>query len=261
MTEANDFEAAGPGLYSEWHGEQQPDRRPLLLIHGGGSTIESNWGALLPELSVSRQVLAVELQGHGHSSEGDRPASFEGSADAVAAVLRQQDVPSVDVLGFSNGGQVALQLAIRHPLLVKRLIVASAPFRRDGMIEGFWAGMEAATFESLPQLYKDADFKASGDPGHAERMFSLDREQMLIGFKDVPRAELQRIEAATLVISADHDVVRPAHALELAEIIPNARLLILPGNHGDYLGEVMAAAGDLSAMRRTLPMILAFLDG
>jgi pimeloyl-ACP methyl ester carboxylesterase len=98
----------------------------VLLIHGGGSTIESNWGRLIPELSRSRPVWAVELQGHGRTAASHRTPSFEASADDVARLLDEIDVGPVDVLGFSNGGQVAMQLAARRPDTVRRLIVASA---------------------------------------------------------------------------------------------------------------------------------------
>jgi len=165
----------------------------------------------------------------------------------------------VDVLGFSNGGQAALQLAARHPEAVRRLIVASAPFRRDGMIDGFWDGLAAGTFADLPEPYRQADLAVSGDPAHAERMFHLDREQMLTGFQDWPASVLTSIAAPTLVVVADRDVVRTDHAVELASLIPGARLLVVPGNHGDYLGE-LAAAGDPGPLRRTLPFLVDFLD-
>lgn len=248
----------GP-LHFQWHGESAADLPPLLLIHGGGSTIESNWGRLIPALQGSRRMLAVELQGHGRTATGDRPATFEGSADDVAALLAELGAGPVDVLGFSNGGQVAMQLAIRHPGAVRRLVVASAPFRRDGMVDGFWDGLAAATFENLPQPYREADLAVSGDPAHAERMFHLDRELMLTGFTDWPDALVASITAPTLVVAADQDVIRPEHTLRLAALIPGARLLIVPGNHGDYLGELAAAAGNPGALQRVLPFIVDFL--
>lgn len=246
-------------LHREWHGDPDSPRPPLLLIHGGGSTIQSNWGMLLPRVAPTRSVLAVELQGHGRTTPGDRPASFEGSADDVAAVLAELRLGPVDVLGFSNGGQVALQLAARHPSAVRRLIAASAPARRSGMIDGFWEGLEAGTFDDLPEPYRAADLAVSRDPEHARRMFELDRELML-GFQDFPDELLASVHAPTLVVGADHDVVRPEHFVELAALIPDARLLIVPGIHGDYLGELLAAAGDPAPLTRTLPHLLAFLD-
>ncbi len=246
-------------LYYEWHGKPQEGRAPLLLIHGGGSTIESNWGRLIPVVEDSRQLLAVELQGHGRTGAGTSPASFEGSADGVAALLDEIGAAPVDVLGFSNGGQVAMQLAARHPRAVRRLIAASAPFRRDGMIDGFWEGLAAGTYADLPEPYREADLAVSGDPAHAERMFHLDREQMLTGFTDWPDSVLASIAAPTLIVVADQDVVRREHAVLLASLIPQARLLVVPGNHGDYLGE-LAAAGDPGPLQRTLPFVVDFLD-
>ncbi|MDR6972207.1 alpha/beta fold hydrolase [Leifsonia shinshuensis] len=246
-------------LYRAWFGDPDSPHPPLLLIHGGGSTIETNWGLLLPLVAPTRSVLAVELQGHGRTPSGDRPASFEGSADDVAAVLESLGVGPVDVLGFSNGGQVALQLAARHPDLVRRLIAASAPVRRSGMVDGFWDRLAAGTFDDLPAPYRDADLAVSRDPEHARRMFELDRELML-GFEDFPDALLASVAAPTLVVGADRDVVRASHFVELAALLPDARLLIVPGIHGDYLGERLAAAGDPASLRRTLPHLLAFLD-
>lgn len=253
------YSSGTPPLYYEWHGHHNGGT-PLLLVHGGGSTIDSNWSTLLPELARDRRVLAVELQGHGHTDAGDREASFEGSADGLAALLAEVGVPRIDVLGFSNGGQVALQLAIRHPDVVGRVIAASAPFRRDGMIDGFWEGLEAGSFSDLPAPYMDADLVASGDPAHAERMFHLDRTLMLTGFQDWPDDQLRTIAAPVLVVAGDRDVIRVEHAVRLAELIPGARLLIVPGNHGDYLGELLAADGDPAFAQRTLPFLLGFLD-
>jgi pimeloyl-ACP methyl ester carboxylesterase len=260
MTDEHGYSSADLPLYFEWHGEPPGSQPPLLLIHGGGSTIESNWGQLIPALQTSRRMLAVELQGHGRTGPGDQAASFEGSADGVAALLEELAVGPVDVLGFSNGGQVAMQLAIRHPIAVRRLVVASAPFRRAGMVDGFWDGLAAATYADLPQPYREADLVVSGDPAHAERMFHLDRQLMLTGFTDWPDALVASIKAPTLVIAADRDVIRAEHTMLLASLIPNARMLIVPGTHGDYLGELGAAAGDPGPLRRTLPFIVDFLD-
>jgi len=254
------YSSARLPLYFEWHGISPSSGPLLLLLHGGGSTIDSNWGRLIPALEGSRRMLAVELQGHGRTGSGDQAASFEGSADGVAALLEELSAGPVDVLGFSNGGQVGMQLAIRHPGAVRRLVVASAPFRRDGMVDGFWDGLAGATYADLPEPYRAADLAVSGDPAHAERMFHLDRELMLTGFADWPDSLVASITAPTLVVAADRDVVRTEHAVLLASRIPNARLLIVPGNHGEYLGELVAAAGDPGPLRRTLPFLVSFLD-
>lgn len=248
-------------LYRETHG-RPTDQPPLLLLHGGGSTIDSNFGALLPWLTPTRQVLAVELQGHGRTPSTGRTPSFECSADDVAAVLADHQLPTgVDVLGFSNGGHVALQLAIRHPHLVRRQIIASASFRRDGMIEGFWEGLASATTRDLPVAYRREDERLNPHrPHHTEELFATDQGQMM-RFEDWDEKTLRAITCPTLVVAADRDVVRPSHSVDLASLIPDARLLIVPGNHGDYLGELLGAGGDTHAMHRTLPFLLDFLDG
>jgi pimeloyl-ACP methyl ester carboxylesterase len=260
VTEERGYSSADLPLYFEWHGQPHRSRAPLLLIHGGGSTIESNWGRLIPALASSRRMLAVELQGHGRTGPGRGPASFEGSADGVAALLAELATGPVDVLGFSNGGQVGMQLAIRHPHTVRRLIVASAPFRRDGMVDGFWDGLAAATLADLPAPYREADLAVSGDPAHARRMFHLDRDLMLTGFTDWAESMVASIGALTLIVAADRDVIRVEHAARLASLIPSGRLLIVPGNHGDYLGELAAAAGDPTPLRRAQPFLVDFLD-
>jgi pimeloyl-ACP methyl ester carboxylesterase len=254
------------GTLAVYYELREPERMPdspvlptVLLIHGGGSTIESNWGNLIPELETGRRLLAVELQGHGRTASGAREPSFVNSADDVAALLDELGLGAVDVLGFSNGGQVAMQLAARRPELVRRLIVASAPYRRDGMIDGFWPSLESATFESMPQVYADADLAVSGDREHARRMFELDRALML-GFSDWPDELPASITARTLVIVGDRDVVTVDHAVRLREIIPGSALLVVPGLHGQYLGERLAAEGGLGSMRQTIPVLLGFLD-
>lgn len=257
MRREHGFSAGELPLYYEFHGETGP-RPPLLLIHGGGSTIESNWGGLIEALP-HRELLSVELQGHGRTGTIARTPSFEASADDVAALLDELGHGPVDVLGFSNGGQVAMQLAARRPELVRRLIVASAPYRRDGMIDGFWAGLEGGTFDHLPAPYKDADLAVSGDPDHARQMFELDRGLML-AFADWSDELPASIAAPTLVVVADRDVVTVEHIVRLSRLIPDARLLVVPGIHGDYLGELLAAGGSTAALDRTLPFLTAFLD-
>lgn len=246
-------------LHREWHGDEDSPLPPLLLIHGGGSTITSNWGMLLPLLEPSRSVLAVELQGHGRTPAGDRAPSFEASADDVDAVLAELALGLVDVLGFSNGGQVALQLAARHPARVRRLVLASTPFRRDGMIDGFWEALAGGRFDDMPRVFVDADRAVNADPAHARRMFELD-QQLMLGFQDFPDELIAGVSAPTLVIGADRDVIRAAHLLRLAELLPDARLLIVPGGHGDYLGEQLAAAGDSGPVRALVPYLLDFLN-
>lgn len=246
-------------MYYEAHGEARADQTPLLLIHGGGSTIETNFAELMPILAESRQVIAVEEEGHGRTAPIDRPLTAEDSAEDVVAVLKELRVTTVDVLGFSAGGHTALALAMRHPAIVRRLIAASTFASRDAMVDEFWVGMEKATVEDMPDAYKEADRRLNPDPLHLERLFELDSQRTLTfpGWSD---AELGTITAPTLVLSADRDVIRPEHAVRMSRAIPGARLMIVPGNHGDYLGELGASDGDMWTMRATVPYLLRFLD-
>ncbi|WP_240629645.1 alpha/beta fold hydrolase [Specibacter cremeus] len=260
MTFARGYAQNGPlRMYYEVHGDTRPGRVPLLLVHGGGSTIDSNFRHLIPVLAETRQVIAVEEEGHGHTAPIDRPLTAEHSAQDVAAVLRQLDVPSADVLGFSAGGHTALALAMEHPALVHRLIAASTFFTRDAMIDGFWEGLQDATVEDMPEVYKDIDRRLNPDPRHLERLFVLDSQRML-SFPGWTDEQLGTIATPTLVLVADRDVIRPEHAVRMSHAIPRSRLMIVPGAHGDYLGEVYASGDDLGPMCATLPFLLRFLD-
>ena len=118
----------GLNIYYEIHGSGQP----LVVLHGAYMTIET-MGEIVPSLAETRQVIAVELQGHGHTADIDRPLTYEHMADDVAALLRHVGIEEADVFGFSTGGGVAIQLAIRHPEVVRKLVVASASYTSDGV--------------------------------------------------------------------------------------------------------------------------------
>lgn len=137
----------GLKLYYEIHGSG----RPLVLVHGGGSTIESTFGRVLPYLAKTHQVIAVELQAHGHTKNIDRPLSFEQDADDVAALLKQLRVEKADLMGFSNGATTCIQVAIRHPNLVNKLVLASAMYKRSGMPSGFFEGFKNASLKMMPR--------------------------------------------------------------------------------------------------------------
>ena len=247
-------------MYYEVHGHALADQPPLLLIPGGGSTIETSFAGLIPALlAESRQVIAVDEEGHGRTAATGRPLTAEDSAADVKAVLDELNVDSVDVLGFSAGGHTALALAMRYPAHVRCLIAASTFVSRDAVADEFWEGMAKATLDDMPEAYKDADRRLNPEPGHLERMFELDRQRIL-AFPGWPDEDLRRITARTLVLSADRDVVSAEHAVRMSRVIPGARLMIVPGSHGDYLGELAASGGDLRAMRTAVPYLLRFLE-
>lgn len=246
----------GIRMYYEVHGPHVDV--PLVLLHGGGSTIESSFGRILPFLADDRRVIALEEQGHGRTSDRDAPVRFESSADDVAAVLRYLKVGQADLFGFSNGASVALQVAIRHPQLVRRLVFASSMTRRDGAQPQFWEFMKQADFSNMPQPLKDAFLRVNPDERQLRRMHDKDAERMR-SFEDVPDETLRSIRAPTLIVLGDRDVVRPEHAVALTHLIPDARLLILPGGHGDYLGEIISPPADPQALARTASFVEEFL--
>ena len=247
----------GIRIYYERHG--CPSGVPLVLLHGGGSTIEVTFGELLPILARTRCVIALEEQAHGRSGDRDAPLRFETSADDVAGLLGHLRVTRADIFGFSNGASVGLQTAIRHPRLVRKLVFASSFAKKSGAIPELWSFMAAARLENMPQPLKDAFLKVNPNPAALRVMHDKDAERMR-HFEDVPDADLRAIRAAVLILAGDRDVVRPEHAVELAKLIPNARLTILAGGHGDYLGEALTTRRPTRYPELTAGLVTAFLD-
>jgi len=240
----------GLNKYYEIHGEG----KPLVLIHGGGSTIQTTFGNILSLLAGMHKVIAVELQAHGHTRDRDTPESFEQDADDVAALLNYLKITKADLFGFSNGGNTAMQVAIRHPQVVNKLILASAFYKREGMMKGFFDGLENANLGDMPALYKEAYLEINNDSIGLQRMFEKDRARML-QFKDWKDEVLSSIKSPCLIIIGDKDVVTPEHAVEMAHKIP-----ILPGTHGSYIGEAMTAKRDSKIPALTVNVIHEFLE-
>ncbi len=245
----------GIKMYYEIHGEGTP----LVLIHGGGSTIQTSFGKILPILAQHYKVIAVELQAHGHTSDRDSAESFEQDADDVAALLRSLKINKAHILGFSNGGNTAMQIAIRHADLINKLVPVSSFYKREGMIAGFWEGMQQATLENMPKLLKTYYLQINNDQKGLQTMFNKDKERML-QFKDWSDEALQSIKVPTLLVVADNDVVTTEHAVKMSHIIPNAQLMILPGTHGSFIGEVCTAEEGSQKPEATVVMIKEFLD-
>src|SRR5688572_22478675 len=141
----------GLRMYYEIHGSAKASQPPLVLLHGGGDTIETSFGHVLAALARTRRVIAFEQQGYGRTADvAGRPFSFEQSADDTVALLKELHIERADLFGFSNGGTIALQSAIRHPAAVRKLIAASALFSRDGADPAFWEWMKQARLENMP---------------------------------------------------------------------------------------------------------------
>jgi pimeloyl-ACP methyl ester carboxylesterase len=247
----------GIDMYYEVHGRR--DGVPLVLLHGGGSTIDVTFGRVLPHLARSRRVIAVEEQGHGRTTDRDAPVAFASSADDVAALLRHLKVDRADLFGFSNGASVALQAAIRHPQLVRKLVFASSMTRRDGAQPQLWELIDKADFSNMPQPLKDAFLRVNPDVQKLKTMHDKDAARMR-SFQDVPDDLVRSVTAPTLIVLGDRDIVKVEHAVELTRQISGARLLILPGGHGDYLGEAVMTKQDTDAPGLTARLIEGFLD-
>ena len=223
----------GLKMYYEIHGKGFP----LVLIHGGGSTIETTFGRVLPALAKTHLVIAVELQAHGHTADIDRPLSFEQDADDIAELLKQLNINKADIFGFSNGASTTLEIAIRHPQLVNKIIVASTMYKKDGAYPWFWEMMKNPTFEGMPQPYKDAYLKINPDKEALYTMYKRDVARMQ-SFKDISEEDIKNIKAPALIIAGNKDVVRTEHSVEMYREMQQAQLVILPGGHGDYIGEL-----------------------
>jgi pimeloyl-ACP methyl ester carboxylesterase len=232
---------------------------PLVLLHGGGSTIDVTFGRILPFLARNRRVIAVEEQAHGRTSDRNAPLSFATSADDVAALLDQLHIEHADVFGFSNGASVALQVAIRHPRAVRKLVFASSMTKKAGAQPQLWQFMQSADISNMPQPLKDAFLRVNPDPAKLKVMHDKDAERMR-HFQDVPEADLRAMRAPTLILIGDRDIVKPEHALGLTHVFPDARLLVLVGGHGDYLGEAIMTQRATRAPELTAGLVEEFLD-
>ena len=244
----------GLKMYYEVHGQGNP----LVLIHGGGSTIGTTFGRILPTLAKTHKVIAVEMQAHGHTADINRALSFQQDADDVAALLKYLQINKADIFGFSNGASTTLELAIRHPELVNKIIVASTMYKKEGAQPWFWDMMKQATFEQMPQPYKDAYLKINPDTNALYTMYKRDVARMQ-SFQDISEEDIKAIKAPALIINGDNDVARPEHAVEMFRKMQHAKLAIFPGGHGDYIGELTTVKPGQNEFP-AIPIIEQFLN-
>jgi pimeloyl-ACP methyl ester carboxylesterase len=244
----------GLKLYYEIHGTGTP----LVLIHGGGSTIQTTFGRILSSLAKTHKVIAVEMQAHGHTADIDRPLTFEQDADDIAALLKQLSIDKAAIFGFSNGASTTLQFAIRHPGMTSKIIIASTFYKKAGAPDWFWNMMSNPAFEGMPQLLKDAFLKINPDTNALHRMYERDVARMQ-SFPDIPDEQMRLIKSPALIIIGDRDVVTPEHAAEMHRLLSHSRLAILPGGHGEYMGEITTAQ-DTIFISATASMISKFLS-
>jgi len=230
----------GLNLYYESHGTGEP----LILLHGGLGATEM-FGEVLPLLSKTRRVIAVDLQAHGRTADIDRPMTFEAMADDIAALMKHLEIERADVMGYSLGGGVALRIAVRHPDMVRKLVLVSIAFRLDGWYPEIVSGMahvgagsaEAMKQTPMYQLY------ARIAPKPADWPVLLTKIGELLRMDYDWSKDVAAIKAPTLLVFGDADAVRTAHAVQFFELLgggkkdggwdgsgmSNARLAILPG--------------------------------
>jgi pimeloyl-ACP methyl ester carboxylesterase len=245
----------GIKMYYEIHGSGTV---PLVLIHGGGSTIETSFENILPFFATQGKVIAVDLQAHGRTSDRAAPESFVQDADDVAALLKHLNINKANFLGFSNGGTTSLQIAIRHPELVNKIVVISGVYQREGFISGFFEGMNNATLDNMPAPLKVAYAKVSPYKDGLQTMFEKDKQRM-IDFKDIPDQEIKGIKAAALFMVAQHDVITIEHTIKMSQQIANAQLMVLPGIHGSSLGEICTVEKGSNMPKITADLVEEFL--
>lgn len=230
----------GLNMYYEVHGTGEP----LVLLHGGLGATEM-FGEVLPLFAATRKVIAVDLQAHGRTADIDRPMQLEEMADDIAALLKHLELAKADVMGYSVGGGVALRTGIQHPKMVRKLVVVSFPYKREGWYPGFLPGkgqMGPGTAEPMKetpmyQLYASVAPKPEDWPVLLTKMGQL-LEQDYNWSKEV--AEM---EVPTMIVVGDADSVPPSHAAHFFELLgggkkdggwdgsgmSTAQLTILPG--------------------------------
>ncbi|UVS79836.1 alpha/beta fold hydrolase [Actinokineospora sp. UTMC 2448] len=226
----------GLRMYYEIHGSGDP----VVLLHGALSGIETSFGALLPLLAKNRQVIAVEFQGHGRTADVDRPLTYPQLADDVAALLRHIGVDRADVLGYSMGGGIALELAMRHPDAVRKLVLASVTYTVDGCHPGLFEGMAELTPDMLVGTpFEEEYLRLAPDPqafpALVEKVKGFD-----LSWRGWSEEAVRAITAPTMVLIGDSDLARPEHAVEMFRLfgggvfgdvagLPDAQLAVLPG--------------------------------
>ena len=223
-------------MYYETHGTGQP----LILLHGAFSAIGTSFRNVLPELAETRRVIAFEMQAHGRTADIDRPLSMEQMADDTVAALQQLGIENADFFGYSMGAGIALQVAIRHPEVVRELVLASVTYMLDGVHPGLMEGLA----EMKPEMmcgspWHEEYIRIAPRPEDFATLFAK-KTQMDREVRDLPAEAIEAIEAPILLIIGDSDIVRPEHAVEMFRLLgggvmgdlgglPKSRLAVLPG--------------------------------
>jgi pimeloyl-ACP methyl ester carboxylesterase len=251
----------GLKMYYEVRGPQRG--RPIVFLHGAFSNIESDFGKILPTIAKTRQVIAMEQQGHGRTADIDRPLTYEQMADDVAELLRQLRITNADFVGYSMGGGIAMYVAVRHPELVHKLVFAGgASYDPDGFYPALLEGEKKMTpdaFVGTPWLrtYQRIAPNKGDWPKLVEKIKFLD-----LNWRGLSEDQVRSIKAPTMLIVGDADVVRPEHVVKMFQLLGG-------GVPGDLVGlprsrlAVLPATTHVTLITRTawlLSMIPEFLD-
>ena len=248
----------GLNMYYEVHGSGEP----VVLLHGAFMTITNNWDGWISELSKTRKVIAVEMQGHGRTADVPRDITYEHLADDVAALLNYLKLPRADLIGYSMGGAVAMQCAIRHPNKVRKVVIISSTFRSDGAVAGARESISKLTADDFKGSTLDTEYmKLSPTPNDFPKLV---RRLVATASKpyDLGADKLRANKTPMFFIHGDADGIRLAHIAEMfrlkggethGDMGPRSasRLAILPGTTHVTL---------MQRMSIIVPMVNDFLD-
>lgn len=205
----------GIKVYYEVYGEG----RPIVLLHGAFYTIDMNWGQLIPELSKNRKVIAIEMQGHGHTQFSERKLDFATLASDVVGVMDHLKVDSADVAGYSMGGYVAYQLAIQSPTRVAKLVIISSTYKSSGWMPEVTNGFK----HMKPEFFTNTPMKAAYDAVAPDKTKWTKFLEQMIAYAGVPfdlgEANIAKIKSPVLLIAGDND------GLDKIELIKTYKLL------------------------------------
>ncbi len=245
-------------MYYEVHGSGDP----VVLLHGAFMTITNNWTGWIGELSKTRKVIAIEMQGHGRTADIPRDITSGNLADDVAALLDYLKIPRADLIGYSMGGGVAMQCAIRHPDKVRKVVVISSMLRRDGAVKEGQDALAALTAEAFKGSPIEVEYKKLNPtpddfPKFVKRLLAMDSKG-----NDIDASQLKASPAPMFFIHGDSDVVRLDHVAEMFRLKGG-------GIHGDIKPlsasrlAILPATTHVTLMQRMsviVPMVNDFLD-